>query len=260
MGDVLVNDIKQICSPLFKNTPIECFSYGRFYDDGSFFMLTDNDCWLEHYYKNGYKLSPPISHTILRKKFYYIPICDERYAPMLYDSRNLFHHDHFIAIIEIAQGYYEQFSFGSVPNNISVFNFYLNNMNQLENYTHIIRDKAEKLINKVKKHSIILPSNIRPSFTSNDFLLTKRDECQLFANTLNNIANFNVKGSNVMLSKRENECLIYLSRGYSSKNIARKLGDVSYRTVEKHIEHIKEKLGCHYKADLTEYVWYNYLA
>lgn len=45
------------------------------------------------------------------------------------------------------------------------------------------------------------------------------------------------------LSGREIDCYLLLAQGYRSKEIARELG-ISYRTVEKHIENIKEKLQC----------------
>lgn len=58
-----------------------------------------------------------------------------------------------------------------------------------------------------------------------------------------------------LLSYRELECLIYLSIGKTSKEIA-KLNGLSYRTVEKHIEHIKEKSGCHSRSELVKLLHY----
>lgn len=53
------------------------------------------------------------------------------------------------------------------------------------------------------------------------------------------------------LSQRQTECLFYLVRGKTAKHILRILG-IDYRTVETHIFHIKNKLGCNTKEQLIE--------
>ena len=57
---------------------------------------------------------------------------------------------------------------------------------------------------------------------------------------------------NNKLTQRESEVLLLLGRYFSAKIIAAKLG-ISHRTVEKHIEMIKEKLGLHSKNDILAY-------
>ncbi len=54
-----------------------------------------------------------------------------------------------------------------------------------------------------------------------------------------------------MLTKRESECLFHLLRGRSSKTIASILG-ISSRTVEAHIEGLRNKFRCSYKTELVE--------
>ena len=53
------------------------------------------------------------------------------------------------------------------------------------------------------------------------------------------------------LSVRESECLFYLMRGKTAKEIGVKLS-LSPRTVEAYIENIKMKMGCMLKGDLIE--------
>lgn len=57
--------------------------------------------------------------------------------------------------------------------------------------------------------------------------------------------------SETLLSKREKEVLYYISRGMSAKHSA-KLMDISPRTVEKHIDNIKIKMGVTHKGKLIE--------
>ncbi len=53
------------------------------------------------------------------------------------------------------------------------------------------------------------------------------------------------------LTNREGQCLFYFVRGKTSKEIAEKL-NISNRTVETHIEHIKNKYNCVTKSNLIE--------
>jgi len=53
------------------------------------------------------------------------------------------------------------------------------------------------------------------------------------------------------LKKRESQCLFYLIRGYTAKEIAAKLY-LSPKTIEYHIEQLKEKLHCKKRYELIE--------
>lgn len=53
------------------------------------------------------------------------------------------------------------------------------------------------------------------------------------------------------LSKRESESLFYLIRGYTAREIAQKLG-LSPKTIEYHIEQLKNKLNCSKRSELVE--------
>ena len=53
----------------------------------------------------------------------------------------------------------------------------------------------------------------------------------------------------IYLSKRENECLVYLVRGLTAKETSRQMG-ISNRTVEEHINRIKNKMGVHKKLEI----------
>lgn len=53
------------------------------------------------------------------------------------------------------------------------------------------------------------------------------------------------------LSQRESECVFYLLRGKTSKEIGKVL-NISNRTAEAHIEHVKEKFNCKTKSQMIE--------
>ena len=56
------------------------------------------------------------------------------------------------------------------------------------------------------------------------------------------------------LSKREQECMDFLVRGFSAKHIAKQL-EVSPKTIEFHIANIKHKFGVHNKMELINKVF-----
>jgi DNA-binding CsgD family transcriptional regulator len=57
--------------------------------------------------------------------------------------------------------------------------------------------------------------------------------------------------SEVSLSKRQSECMFFLLRGKTAKDIA-KILNLSPRTIEDHIDQIKLKLNCTTKSELLE--------
>ena len=54
------------------------------------------------------------------------------------------------------------------------------------------------------------------------------------------------------LTRREKEVLVLVAQGYTTREIADRLG-VSVRTVEDHRSHLMRKLGARNLADLTRY-------
>jgi DNA-binding NarL/FixJ family response regulator len=59
--------------------------------------------------------------------------------------------------------------------------------------------------------------------------------------------------NNAYLTKREIDILTYVTLGHTSKRIAQRL-NLSYRTVETHIDSLKTKLHCSYKESIPEVV------
>lgn len=57
-----------------------------------------------------------------------------------------------------------------------------------------------------------------------------------------------------ILTPRQTDCLFFLARGLTAKQIALELG-ISSRTVEFHIEVLKRKLDCPKKTSLIQKAW-----
>jgi DNA-binding CsgD family transcriptional regulator len=66
---------------------------------------------------------------------------------------------------------------------------------------------------------------------------------------VNKLAAMFADSLNFKLSKRQVDCLFYLVKGKTMKQIASILG-LSYKTVEHYLETVKNKLSCHSRAEL----------
>lgn len=62
---------------------------------------------------------------------------------------------------------------------------------------------------------------------------------------------FQEKNQNSLLTEREDECLFFLLRRKTAKDIS-KILSLSHRTIEDHIENIRTKLKCSSKSELIE--------
>jgi DNA-binding CsgD family transcriptional regulator len=63
------------------------------------------------------------------------------------------------------------------------------------------------------------------------------------------IKRYYTSGKNTYLTKQQMICAAYLMHSYTAKQIA-KIMNLSYRTVENHIETIKQKFSCQDRSEL----------
>jgi DNA-binding CsgD family transcriptional regulator len=87
-----------------------------------------------------------------------------------------------------------------------------------------------------------------PLYSSQDCVMSLNEICARSASAILTIAR---KSSNIVLTRREEECLFYLLQGRSMKVMGSIL-TVSPRTIESYIEKLKSKFGCHNKYTLID--------
>lgn len=136
--------------------------------------------------------------------------------------------------------------FGTTPENSSVINYYLNNSEAFDHFSLYFKEKTFSFLEMKKDRCIQL--SISP-------FEMPRNENGVIQNFYKQteISKFHLGEAfgNLVLSKREAQCLYYLLRGQSAKEIAKSLC-LSPRTVESFIEAIKRKTGIHSKTKLIE--------
>lgn len=130
-----------------------------------------------------------------------------------------------------------QLSLNNVPDS---FNFYLANIDKFEQFFFYLYSDGNKFINKIYQSKIQLPV-VPGTIQEHNF--------QPLSDIHPNKFHLNVKGNSIQLSKMEYTVLKNLSLGLTSKSIASNL-NISYKTVNAHLENIKSKTSLHYKDDL----------
>ncbi len=99
------------------------------------------------------------------------------------------------------------------------------------------------------KHPVYSHSNKIIATFGLNFILSEGDEIFFGEQNLSGI--FKMNFSKLDLSKRQVECLKWLIRGMTIKQIAKKL-ILSPKTVEHYIEALKKRLNCKSRSDLIE--------
>lgn len=215
-------EVNHFCQSALQQHGILFFAYGQFFDDGRCNLLSNNSVLYQHFFKKNYPLLPSIPDKFLTQKFHYLIPEGGAYQQAVHDVRQFFNLKNGIDLIEKHDSYFEMTCFASDTNNTDAVNFYLNNLKFLENFSLSFK---ESFFDLVQKSKIILPKDMRASFTGIKKVTQK------------------------LLSNRQSQCLYHLVRGLTAKQIAKVLG-LSNRTIEFYLENLKEKFNCPNKSDL----------
>lgn len=248
--------VNQICQPLFSYCDVSYFDYFREFSDGSRIWLSNSAAWTKHLYSiKHYEITHfelPASTVKIetdKKWGMYLwknlndYLSDRKsqaiFTEKLNIARESFNIDHGLSVIKSYESYTDYFSFGTTSEKYRVIDFYLNNADFLHTFCNYFVEKADALIKASIKDKIVQANH------KEILMITDSENPERAPYTLLN--------SQYALTKRESECLQYVSKYFSAKEIALKLG-ISHRTVEKHIDNIKMKLNCDKKSELINLV------
>lgn len=240
------NEIRHMCRPLFQAIPVSYFTYEKYYYDGG--------CLFFPYLpKLDYEILQvghlPTAKELLHNTMHYTILSNNALnpAPWMHHKKALktkldiaeqFGTNHMIVLMFNFAEYAEMFFFGvgeKIKNYLDLFIF---NMSLFEKFCIYFRDTAADIITKLEHERVRYDydsNRIRIANNPPDFFETQ------------NFQNLNSFG----FSKRQNECLYYLTKGMSLKQIAQKLR-ISPRTIEHYLDTVKVKLGCVNRFDLIE--------
>lgn len=246
----LSGDVFNICEPFFQRYQLNGFSYARIYPDGSRTELWSDALALDHtFFKRKYILgayTPNYFSEEERFAFFqlkvsaYPKIWKEKFTKQLADQRDFFNHDHSFIVVNREPSFCEYFFYYAPREAHSILNFYINNLNILDSFAANFKSTATDLITIADNHRIPMPG------------------CSLIksSNSFSSNCSKDLLCHSTKLSRREQEIAALMLNG----KVAREVGDllhISQRTVESHIEHMKQKANCYKKSELIEYLCNN---
>lgn len=240
-------EVTEICQPLFDALNLNFFCYTRLYKDKSVIAIS-TACEPVYY---AFEAKAPVTTTFIPSGF---NLWSE------YRSDEFLQHeaDHFgfyngTTITKDAENYRECLILAAPKNNVNAIGICFNSQDFLRNFLLYFKDKADFLIDKACQNKVVLPDYMigkpLPQRNYEDFLSLIKT---------NNIR-FDFHDQEVVISRREYECLQQLSKGKSMKETAAIL-EISSRTVEQYVARAKEKTKLYSRSQLVDLIHENVIS
>jgi hypothetical protein len=207
--------VQEICSPLFEVFDINYFDYARFYPNGDFVMLFSDPAWVKCFL-NEFAYDAP--HTVISEG----PHLWQSYIPqhILSCASDKFSHSSGVTIFNKQKEYSEIINVSSA--NDKVIDFYLNQYDFLLKFISYFKERAAPLIDKLKEKPLTLKN------TNGQPILNYEEQYKKFIELVNasghqfgHVVDTTADSHQAKLTKREKECLGYLLRGMSAKQLGK---------------------------------------
>lgn len=247
-------DIDAICVPL-RSFGITYFSYVRIYDDGSRFDINNNADFSEaYYYKTDcYQLYiPEMNPRVFEDGFLFASSDFVEPFEELHEVTQKFSVANLMVLMQKHSNYYELWHFGCPPDIPGMINIYLNNLDILKSFCYYFKDRGAHLIKQFEANRMCMKKDKAIITEDSPALLfdtsQARNQC---LHTLK-IDKYHL-GENYnhhYLTKREVECIKWCIRGKTADETSLIL-NISKRTVNAHLDNVKQKLNCNKQAHLA---------
>ena len=224
------NDLPVLFKQYFRKFNLVQFNYIKIFNDGSVIYICNNKDWLQNYLANNYPLIGAFEQkkelsslkTVLWSGLSYND-------PIMAESRDKYGFHNGMTITQKNEDSQEFFNFGSSEKDPFILNEFINNMYYFENFIKFFKDKYSKSISKASEHRLQFSNMVNYDVISCSLVNKK-----FFLGEKYNFAH---------LTSKEIECLKWLTFGKTALETAMIL-KCNSRTVETHLEHIKQKLNC----------------
>lgn len=240
-------DVRAICQPLFTTTSIHYFHYARVFPDGHSMVLLTHPELHRFFWQGNYDKDVFQNYQFEGWFIYKTSGCD-----LIHKTANYFNVDNWLLRVKHKKDYIESCGFGTPSSCGEITDFYLNNQNMLEAFCIYFKEIAKSLIDKSKKNLLYTQGlDFSSVFGKNKIIETKPydilkgiivDKKCLFETPLDDI---------VGITKIELLILHYVSCGLSAKMIGKVL-NISPRTAEIHLAHIKDKWHVKNKSEMIK--------
>ncbi|MCK4609395.1 MAG: helix-turn-helix transcriptional regulator [Gammaproteobacteria bacterium] len=240
------DDVAAICDPLFKTFGLNYFDYARVYPDSSLVALVSDRDWHYHFFEHEF----PVTGVNVTSGIHLL----ENYMPekVLTDAASCFSHHNGVTVFCKNETCLEFFDLSAVSSDRTIIDFYFNNIELLTQFLFYFKDKAAKLIAKAHKERFVIPN----AMMQNNKTLPSQSYTEFCNLIKTNKIRMNFKSKEVILSRREYECVLQLARGKTMKETARILA-ISPRTAEDYLARAKNKTNCLFRSQLIDMLWDN---
>lgn len=238
-------EIDSLCTEL-KRLGITFFGHTRIFNDNSRIDLNNHAEMIEEFYygkDKAYEFYTPDfkPYDMLDGVQLLDTFEDNTSLRFLREGYNI---DHMLVKIEKHESYYDIWNFGTKRENKKITHLYLNNLEIFILFTVFYKDKCKELIQVCSKDPIIVEE--MPPNVGNKNIEDKQLTEKIFSSLKSKTNRYYVNGvfGDDHLTMSEMECCFWIQQGKTSEEMAIIL-NCSKRTIQKHIENIKNKLHCH---------------
>ncbi len=254
-GGIIFQTSKMI-EPLFaplKQFGITYFSYTRLYHNGARIDINNHPSMSEYYYvRSGIYQTSALESDPLSLNNGLLLWSAFPNDESIIIAREEFNTDNGITMVENGYDFTELWHFASTNENKPILNFFLNNIDILKLFTYHFKEKAHNLIesSERKNVTIITSDTIDSRPEASPILLDKINKDDYEKALDINRYYLNGRHDGIYLTKKEIECLKWSAQGKASDEIGILLASSS-RTVDVHLNNIKNKLGLYKQTQLT---------
>ena len=238
-------DVDAIIHPLKTHFGVTSVVYQRNFNDGSEIRLSNQPAWVKHFYEQGYYRNSGFEkHPQHYQSGFVVWAHLSHHQPILEAARR-FNIDHGLTLIQKTANGCEFYFIGTTPDKPHVANLLLNNIEFLKRFTLYFKEQASLLLKNADSNRIIIPKKYENIYCRELGIPYKNSPLVKPVLKIKKI----YLDNNVTLSSREIACAKLLVLGKTAHAIAEQLY-ISPRTVETHLQHLKEKLHCRSKSEL----------
>lgn len=243
-------ELNAICDPLFKLN-LKVFAYFRFFNDGRYLYLCNDLNWVRFCLQNihsneGTSLGQEIGHV--PEDNYHCFLWPTKKTDYLMSALYDFNIWNGLSIFKQREDSIELWGFAADRQTENMQSFYIENIDLLKDFTASFNLNAAEIITPVSSNLAIY-KDFKPQIQLDEYDRSKINEF-IKATPITKRPIITPKGE-VFLSTKELQCLNLLVSGKTAKQIALDI-TLSSRTVEKHLENIKHKIGGGDKATIIK--------
>lgn len=247
-------EVRNICEPLASSLNTPYFNYVRRFTDGSQLSISTDANWNAIFLKNKlyeYLLTDKGNVGCIKSgsQLKIIPWGLHSEWKLLSIQCSYTGISAGMTIINIKPEYTDFYYFGTTCNNPWMREFYLSHSDLFLHFCEYFHEKASSILAlQQRKESLIYlpPTFLRKSRGNQVKIVEFLEKTKVNKNVLQTW-----KGP-VAITKKEQQCINWLCHGLTAKGIARKM-EISPRTVESHLNKVKNKFSLAKKSDLISF-------